>query len=539
MSSDKVPFHIRTSNPFLARWQSAVAKVVGDKIQEKTPGLASHELNSLILQHPMMQGTNIHVHRYKQQKSRLSVDDVKQYAGVYDSNGNVHPMIHAYASQYYFQEAIEKAAKEPGAQFTTQATDPGWPPASFPDTNSNLIAWGIAGGIWAKDSYPDPSPYIDWVDKVPNGVKKEDFIKTFSVITIPDDSTIAILGDFGTGLADGIAMLMSILVNQKPDFIIHLGDIYYAGTDDEVKAYVEMFDTAFRLTGGKKVPVFSIPGNHEYYSSGKPFFDRVLKMNADNGFPQYAQPASYFCLRTASTNIQFVAMDTGLNSVHWYDPTGLTDSYGPWLWFSEGDWCVDKLQYSLDNASKTIMLSHHQVYTVSGVINDGKQVVFQTGTNAAQAKYINANLYNIFGDFFGVINAWFWGHEHILGIFQNNELSSPDGGSTLPIARLVGNSGFEEWIGPSGSYGINNTALHYRDPMVEVDTTMVTYYDPLVSSLESSRFYNHGWALMKLSSGATSIPTTYWQYPVEGTFFVLPSLANLKKPLPVNFSENI
>lgn len=539
METIKTPYYTRTSNPFLSRWQSAVSKVLGDKFRSENPELKSHEINSKVLAHPMMAGTNHHITRLKNNLPLLTLDDVHPYVDQKDADNNFHPLVHTYLSQYYLQQTLEEASKDPDSSINYTTPSPGVVPADFPDTNANIIQWGIAGKVWATSHRPDPSPYYDWSKNIPDGMKKDDFMKTFSVFTIPDDSTIAILGDFGTGLADGIEMLTSIMINQNPDFIIHLGDIYYAGTDEETQAYVEMFTTAFQLAG-KKVPVFSIPGNHEYYSGGTPFFKYALAMNAQNGFPQYSQQASYFCLRTESSNWQFLSMDTGLNSVHWYTVGGLTDTYGPWLWFSEWDWCQDKLEnFGLSGGGKTVLLSHHQLYSVTSTINDGNQVVFQTGTDAKTFQFLNANLYNTFSDYFGEINAWFWGHEHILAIFQNNELYGSDNEEPLKIARLVGNSGFEEWVGPKGSYGIANTNQHYATPMVEVDTTMVTYFDAVLGLKVSSRFYNHGWALLQLSDADSGIATTYWQYPVKDFLTPIQPVSKIAKPIKVNFSETI
>ncbi len=41
---------------------------------------------------------------------------------------------------------------------------------------------------------------------------------------------IAIIGDFGTGLSDSFGLLRDVIIDKQADIIIHLGDVYYAGT---------------------------------------------------------------------------------------------------------------------------------------------------------------------------------------------------------------------------------------------------------------------------------------------------------------------
>ena len=44
------------------------------------------------------------------------------------------------------------------------------------------------------------------------------------------NSRIGIIGDFGTGLPDSINLLNDLIINKGADIILHLGDVYYAGT---------------------------------------------------------------------------------------------------------------------------------------------------------------------------------------------------------------------------------------------------------------------------------------------------------------------
>ena len=76
---------------------------------------------------------------------------------------------------------------------------------------------------------------------------------------------IALIGDWGTGepLAKN---LLNEVKKLNPDVVIHLGDIYYSGTKDEVRVnFLDVCRTVF----GQSSPVFTLCGNHDMYSGGE------------------------------------------------------------------------------------------------------------------------------------------------------------------------------------------------------------------------------------------------------------------------------
>lgn len=62
--------------------------------------------------------------------------------------------------------------------------------------------------------------YIDY-KSMQDGVIKYKF---------PSNAKIAIIGDFGTGLSDSFGLLRHAIIEKEVDIILHLGDVYYAGT---------------------------------------------------------------------------------------------------------------------------------------------------------------------------------------------------------------------------------------------------------------------------------------------------------------------
>src|SRR3954468_2926128 len=125
-----------------------------------------------------------------------------------------------------------------------------------------------------------------------------------------DEATIAVVGDWGGGNAAAQAVANQIKA-IKPDHIIHLGDVYYAGTEKETK---ERF-LAYWPTPSEPGRSLALNSNHEMYGGGYGYFDITL--------PTFKQPASYFSL--ANKNWQFIGLDTG------YDEHDLHDPQAEWL----------------------------------------------------------------------------------------------------------------------------------------------------------------------------------------------------------------
>src|SRR6185312_1595561 len=173
-------------------------------------------------------------------------------------------------------------------------------------------------------------------------------------LPMPATATVALIADWGTGTAAAIKLLQGV-AQLRPDILIHLGDIYYAGTPDECEAnFRTIIDRVFQRTGADTdIPVFNMPGNHDMYCGGEGFYGLLEKLNP----PAMRQPASFFCLRdNAQQRWQFVAMDTGL---HDYNPLSVTDTV-TYLEQPEEVWLTAQIQ---NFPGKTILLSHHQLFS--------------------------------------------------------------------------------------------------------------------------------------------------------------------------------
>ena len=172
------------------------------------------------------------------------------------------------------------------------------------------------------------------------------------------------MADWGTGLYGAPVCAQSIEKDPKPvDLLLHLGDIYYSGTQSEVH-------TRFLEKWPKRPNALSraCNANHEMYTGGEGYFRFVL--------PAFGQPASYFALQ--NDNWLLVGLDTV------YEDHDLAFEQGAWL---------ERLIESGGNR-KVVVFSHHQPFSL--LDKQGPKLVTKLGRLLAQKK----------------IFAWYWGHEH-------------------------------------------------------------------------------------------------------------------------------
>ena len=131
--------------------------------------------------------------------------------------------------------------------------------------------------------------------------------------TIPDEATVAIAGDWGTGNASS-ANIAQAIAAQKADYTIHLGDVYYSGTEsEEAQKFVKMWPAGSRGT-------FTLNSNHEMYSGGHGYFGVAL---AD---PRLAgqKGHSYFALTNA--NWLVLGLDSAYAATRFYQQGALKDA---------------------------------------------------------------------------------------------------------------------------------------------------------------------------------------------------------------------
>ncbi len=203
---------------------------------------------------------------------------------------------------------------------------------------------------------------------------------------IPDDVTLALFSDWGTGLYGAPVIANTIRKLPRCDIALHLGDTYYSGTGDEVTD---------RLTGDWPVRPGTLNralnGNHEMYSGGQGYFAALSSF--------FKQSSSCFAMQNASWLI--LGLDTAYND---FD-----------LDQSQVDWATKLIAAA--GVRKVILCSHHQPFS----------------TLDAQGPNLQAALGPLLDQ--QRITAWFFGHEHRLMVYEPHHKWGVK-------ARCIGHGGF-------------------------------------------------------------------------------------------------
>jgi hypothetical protein len=263
-----------------------------------------------------------------------------------------------------------------------------------------------------KDGNFDPS-FVETITEYlkyygPDGkLRAPDYIpasSTMPVIPFKAGATVAIMGDWGTGTSTAISLMQQV-AQFNPDVVIHLGDIYYSGTPEECdRNFAAILNRTFDRS---RVPIYNLAGNHDMYCGGVGYYGLLTKLNPP---PLPAQPASFFCLRSADKRWQFIAMDTGRTDRDPFDCTAVLVKIDP----DEEDWLAARIAEFPGN---TILLSHHQFFSAFAQIGpakpDGSLTAYNPNLDATYNRFIAAA--KLGG---GAIAAWFWGHEHTLTVYK-------------------------------------------------------------------------------------------------------------------------
>ncbi len=247
------------------------------------------------------------------------------------------------------------------------------------------IRYSVCDPLWAKillefDNNHQPIPYRHYQS-----------IADF-VLPLGDDEDgpvkIAFVSDWGTGttLARNV---MRRIAEQQPDIVIHLGDVYYSGTQSEMQDH---FLSIVREYLPDTTRVFNLAGNHDLYAGGAGYYWLLDELQ---------QPASYFCLRNKYWQILSIGAPPEIGK-----PTDALSAI-PAIEPREVQWHQHKMATA--EGRKTVMLSHYQLFTASGNIG-------RTADNRPLA--LNPVLYDAFESCLPDIDLWLWGHEHNLIAFE-------------------------------------------------------------------------------------------------------------------------
>lgn len=285
-------------------------------------------------------------------------------------------------------------------------------------------------------------PYWLWNKMFPSAVHSFGTNAPFNKSTLASKSgstniTIGILGDWGTGEWDDhnqAAPAVDVMATMKKitpslDYAIHLGDVYYAGTEDRIPANEEMENFLDLWDDFDKGNCFTLNSNHEMYGAAQGYFDVALK--ASGPFAHQNQK-SYFAL----SNKDWVII--GLDSAY-YTKTGLYMNGN-----LSGGTSTEQADFigNLDTAGKkVIILTHHNPIELDGnsLIKDKSNPVclFNEVKNALGRDP----------------DYWYWGHAHNGIAYNTRSAAGPN-----TVGRCVGHAAI-----PFGAaWGLNgNSAIDY------------------------------------------------------------------------------
>ncbi len=287
---------------------------------------------------------------------------------------------------------------------------------------------GPEGEFWGTGKYEQLDPgwaeaVAVWMEHLIVGKHPFNSSIPVSTIQIPDDVEIAIAGDWGTGdwrtnanpapstdVRNHIAFL-------QPHITIHLGDVYYGGTDAEEQHLL--------VNIWPKGPLgsFTLNSNHEMYSGAKPYFQDALGSDVF----KLQQQRSFFALENTDWII------VGLDSAYYSDSEklfmdgSLHPPGGPTIQ-------VDFLKMLAAKGKKIIVLTHH-----NGISYDG------SATTTLWSQVMSAFPSGVGPAY------WYWGHVHIGAVYKPygpaNILCRCCGHSALPWGEASGlaSSQHVEW----------------------------------------------------------------------------------------------
>ncbi|MEO1167555.1 MAG: hypothetical protein AAFW97_02470 [Pseudomonadota bacterium] len=258
----------------------------------------------------------------------------------------------------------------------------------------------------------------------------------------PPDPVIGIIGDWGTGFytdsngGDCAAKRVLADITAQPiDYLMHLGDVYYAGTDWRPLPGEEYLNFKMLWPDQGSGRNFTLNSNHEMYGDGSGYFDVALESGGPFG---HQQGLSYFALE-----------------YHDWLLLGLDSGY-----FSDQE---NGLKFYMDGAIGTAIHQEQveQIKAVCARHGRNKPIMVMTHHNPCDTFTAETNiLFKQVSEAIGAVGpaVWYWGHVHN-GIVYN-QLSI---GNSIP------------WV-PTKGRCCGHAAIPFGDGWGLEDNSNIDYY---------------------------------------------------------------
>ncbi len=237
---------------------------------------------------------------------------------------------------------------------------------AFQQTDARWVACKFAEALtWMRG--PDPFP--------------KDPAPAFSVAA---NARFVIVGDWGSGIerAKKVATLMrksiaKAVTQQREVHAIHLGDVYYSGTEDECKENFLGTGLWPVQKGSSHVYSWALNANHDMFSGGRGYFRQILK---DERFANQNQSNRFELVHPRWT---ILGLDTAYAD---HDLAG-----------DQASWIKARLTDAHNQGRQGMLLSHHQLFSA------------YEGQGIKLYDKLRADVLSK-----GLVHTWLWGHEHRL-----------------------------------------------------------------------------------------------------------------------------
>lgn len=240
------------------------------------------------------------------------------------------------------------------------------------------------------------------------------------------DPVLGILGDWGTGsysekngeVCPAIRVRDQMVANPAApiDYLVHLGDVYYAGTDAYREPVGEEQDNFYSLWPDQgDCRNFTLNSNHEMYGGANGYFDVALQkpgmFDTQNGM-------SYFAMTYGPWLV------LGLDSAYYSDIGNATKS-APLHFYMEGAIGSPAFKQQFDWVSQfknwpgpVMVMTHHTACDLSGA-------------------HVNLLYHQVRAALGREPSLWYWGHLHN-GIAYKQIDTYPEPGNSKTLARCCG-----------------------------------------------------------------------------------------------------
>jgi hypothetical protein len=241
--------------------------------------------------------------------------------------------------------------------------------------------------------------------------------------TAAEEVRLSLAGDWGTGTHEAAAVAEGIL-QFKPHFTIHLGDVYYTGDATEINEHC--LNTPARSSRYETIEwphgslgSYALNGDHQMHGNGDGFYRAFLPTLGIGGSRKQiekSQKASFFCLRNRHWMI--IGLDTGYNSVGLSSIFSMCKLEDVFL-----DWLHNQV-HPKDFAGAIILLGHHPYCSAfeRGYVRPATQLKGPLGDRCV---------------------LWFWGHEHRFAIYGKYKSAA----GIPAFGRCIGHGGMPVSLG--------------------------------------------------------------------------------------------